>query len=119
MKTQLIYLLFLPLALLATPPNWYINNSLESKDYELVGYGVGETKEEASQRAKFDIANTIRTTIESDMRMKESEVNGKYDKSIRIDIKESSNVSLSDLELVESEFVDNKYFVALKYVNLP
>jgi len=38
---------------------------------------------------------------------------------MKINIKESSNVNLSDLELLKSEYADNQYFVAIKYINLP
>ncbi len=66
--SKIIYVIFLILCnthLLATPPNWYVNQSLLSESYEIIGYGEGSTLREAKEISKSDISKMIQTTISS------------------------------------------------------
>lgn len=109
----------LPFLLYAIPPQWYATSSIESKEYEIVGYGVGASKDEAKQNAKSDIANSIRTNIQSSTNLNKSVENGNYNKTFNQNIKQSTNVVLTDIEEVKSSFIDGKYYIAMKYINLP
>ncbi|MEA2098827.1 MAG: LPP20 family lipoprotein [Campylobacterota bacterium] len=118
MKKIFLTVLF-PIVLLATPPSWYIQSNIPTKEYEIVGYGAGFTREEANKKAKSHIANAIQTNVQSSSSIEESEIDGEFKQSTKTSIKESSNVDLSDLKQIKSAYIDGEYFVALKYVNLP
>ncbi|MEA2019225.1 MAG: LPP20 family lipoprotein [Campylobacterota bacterium] len=119
LKYLLIFIAFISVSLEAALPNWYIKNDIPSNQYELIGYGKGKTKEEASQFAKSDIANSIQTTVKSSFISNTLSNNGSYSKNIESSISTSSNVNLSDLILMKTEYFDGVYYIALKYVNLP
>ena len=117
-KVLLIGLLLL-VSVEASPPKWYIENNLSVKAYENIGYGEGASKAEAKQNAKADISNSLQTTIKSSLIVNKNSTNDTYSKSINKNIEEISNVELDNLILIKSEYIDNVYYVAIKYINLP
>ncbi|MEA3228589.1 MAG: LPP20 family lipoprotein [Campylobacterota bacterium] len=119
MIQKIVYSVALCATLFATPPSWYVENSLPSKSYEVVGYGEGKTKAQAKKRAKADISKTVQSTIQTLTKMNESEIDGEYKQSTKIETKESSNIVLEGVEFLKSTYRDGKYFIALKYINLP
>jgi len=111
-----IFFLFLPFLLFATPPKWYING-IKTKSYEIIGYGESTALNKAKQNAKTDIASSIKTKIEVTSSSFQSTKNYKHEfsqKSIQ-----KSDIELSDLQVAKKEFKDGKFYVALKYINLP
>ena len=119
MIKQFVLLSSFILQLLATPPSWYINQSLSSKNYVIIGYGEGSTIEEAKQVSKSDISKMIQTTISSHVSINKNINNTIYGKNISTNINEKSNILLTDLQVIKTSFSDNKYYVAIKYINLP
>ncbi len=118
MKQLIIIILFIN-NLYATPPNWYINQSLSSRNYEIIGYGEGFTLEEAKQISKSDISKMIQTTISSNISIDKNLNNDIYSKNISTNINEKSDILLTDLKVIKTSFSDDNYYVAIKYINLP
>ena len=117
-KYLLIVVLFLT-SLEASPPLWYVKNSIKCKSYEFVGYGEGSSKEEAKKVAKADIANSLQTTLNVSSELKISAKSNDYSESFKQNIEERSRVSLYDLELLKSVYLNGRYYIAIKYINLP
>ena len=118
MKQFILFTLFIN-QLLATPPHWYINQSILLKDYEIIGYGEGATLEEAKQISKSDISKMIQTKISSNISIDKNLNNDSYSKNISSNINEKSNIVLTNLKVIKTSFIDDKYYVAIKYINLP
>jgi hypothetical protein len=116
---KLILFFFLVVHIYAMPPSWYLNQSLDSKNYEIIGYGEGKTLDEAKQIAKSDIAKSIQTQLSSSTSINKSLESKTYSKSITQNINEETNILLTNLETINSEYNNNKYYVAIKYINLP
>lgn len=115
-----LFLFFLyVIPLFSTPPQWYISQSIEYKNYEIIGYGEGNTLEEAKQIAKSDIAKSIQTKISSNIEIIKYISNNSYSKNVSKKLKEETNVMLSNLETVKTNYYDNKYYIAIKYIHLP
>ncbi|MEA3315904.1 MAG: hypothetical protein U9Q30_08630 [Campylobacterota bacterium] len=119
LKNKLLYILIFQLTLFATPPNWYINNDIPYLDYELIGYGEGATQQEAKRVARNDISTTLSVKTKSNLDIKKISSNNYYSKDIQQNINEKSSIDLRDLVVLKSGFFDGKYYVALKYINLP
>ncbi|MEA3554039.1 MAG: LPP20 family lipoprotein, partial [Campylobacterota bacterium] len=109
----------LTISAIASPPKWYIENNIPFKAYENIGYGVGASKVEAKQNAKADISNSLQTTIKSSFIINKNYSNDSYSKSVNRNVEEISNVELDNLIQIKSEYIDNIYYVAIKYINLP
>ena len=112
-------LLVLVVSLQASPPSWYVKNNIKCKSYEYVGYGEGKTKAIAKKIAKADIANSLQTTVDVSSEIKMSSSGDDYHESFKQNIKENSSISLDELELIKSAYIDGKYYVAIRYINLP
>ena len=116
---RIFILITLPLLLLASPPSWFINSNMKTNHNEYIGYGSGSTKQEANENAKSDISNSIQSTIQSNLSINAQENNDEYTSSITSKIESFSSVELSDVELIKSEYIDEEWYIALKYVSLP
>ncbi len=116
---QLILLVLFINQLLAIPPSWYINQNINNESYEIIGYGEGATLDSAKQIAKSDIAKMIQTNISTSISIEKSVKDGEYKSNVSQNINEKTNIALTDLEVVGSRYVDNKYYIAIKYINLP
>ena len=102
----------------ADAPIWF--GSLQSSaDYEIIGYGEGLTLDEAKTNAKSDIAKSIRSHINSSFSTQTSVNNSTVDHNAQSTISESSNLTISDVELKKSEQNNGRFYVALRYENLP
>lgn len=102
----------------ADAPIWF--GSLQSSaDYEIIGYGEGLTLDEAKTNAKSDIAKSIRSHINSSFSTQTSVSNSTVDHNAQSTISESSNLTISDVELKKSEQNNGRFYVALRYENLP
>ena len=118
MKQIILLILFIN-QLLATPPDWYRNQSILSNNYEIIGYGEGTTLEEAKQISKSDISKMIQTILSSNLSIEKNIKDDIYTKKISSNINEKSNVILTNIEVIQTSFQDNKYYVAIRYINLP
>ncbi len=117
-KQFILFSLFI-IQLFASPPNWYINHQVSHQSYEIIGYGEGSTLDEAKQIAKNDIAKMIQTNISSKISINKSSKDGTYNKNITSNINEETTVLLTDLKVMNTKYSDSKYYVAIKYINLP
>ncbi len=113
----LLALLFFGCANTPKPPSWYLTPSKSSS--KIFGYGSGASLEIAKNRAREDIATSLNVHIKS-----EFTINAQRDiNSTKQDIKSSlhsySEVVLSQIKLLHSEHLDDMYYVALMYENLP
>ena len=116
MKKISVILLF-TLHLFSSEPNWFYN--ISHKDFEIIGYGVGQTRKEAKQNARIEIANSISVQVQSSFSSKNSLENGKYIKDIQQNSSEKSFAKLDNLEIIKSVYKNKNYFIAIKYSNLP
>jgi hypothetical protein len=117
---NIYYLILLSLSLFATPPNWYINNSISSKEFEIIGYGEAKTQAEAKRIAREDIANSIQITVQSDFQSSKSDIDGVYKKNIISNSKQTTEkVNLINVKIIKSDYKDGIYYIAYKYINLP
>jgi ribosomal protein S8 len=114
-----VVFLILSVSLLANPPHWYIYQGIPTKDFEIIGYGEGKTLAEAKQVAKSDIAKSIYTNLSSSISINKTFQNGNYTKNINQNIDEKTQVFLTDIETIESDYKEGKFFVAMRYINLP
>lgn len=105
--------------LLASPPSWYISGNIKTKHNEYIGYGSGESKAEAKQNAKSDISDSIQSTIKSSLSISSQEINDNYTSNVTSKIESYSSIELSDLKVIKSVHIDDKWYIALKYVSLP
>jgi len=106
-------------------PKWYHSQKIttHSKPFEIVGFGDGETFEDAKIKAKNEIAKQIQTILKSQYSIKEyyssNEKQDNYNVRIQNNISEKTTVELDDIVIIRSEFRNDRAYIALKYINLP
>jgi len=115
MKKISVILLF-TLHLFSSEPNWFYN--ISHKDFEIIGYGVGQTRKEAKQNARIEITNSISVQVQNSFFRENSLENGKYRKDIQQNSSEKSFAKLDNLEIMKIEYLGDRYFVAIKYLNI-
>ena len=98
-------------------PSWF--GKLTHSKSEVIGYGVGDTYEQAFIRAKDEIAKTISTHITSESRMDQKLIDGDYSQNMDISIRETTDIVLDSVETVKQEHQGQLWYIALKYENLP
>ena len=100
-------------------PDWYINTTIPYSSYEYIGYGQGSTKEAAMLQAKSEIAQSIRSdirvevnshTVFNDKVLKESFSSKTYI---------ASDLKLSEIKRQKIEQINDVFYTAYKYSNLP
>ena len=117
MRSVLVLIAFMA-QLSADAPTWF--GSLQnSADYEIIGYGEGVTLDEAKSNAKSDIAKAIRSNIKSSFTAQTSVDNSTVNHNAQSNISETSNLTITDAELKKSEQNNGRFYVALRYENLP
>lgn len=101
----------------AGPPDWF--DKLPRKDYEIIGYGVGSTLDEATANAKKEIAQFIQTHITSESRFEERQEDKRYSQKAEVVLKERTDVVLSEVSTIKQERKKEFWYVAVRYENLP
>lgn len=99
-------------------PSWFGTLHNNSKT-DIIGYGEGLTLNEAKSNAKSDVAKTIRSYIYSSFTTQTSVNNATVKHDVQASVTETSNLSISDTQIVRSEESNGYFYVALKYDNLP
>lgn len=118
MYKKLIFLTILPLALFASIPNWYLTQTIpKTNSYDIVGYGEGNSKDEAVLNALENISRQISVEINSTLKIEKSTIGG-YKKGIDKSSSQKTSSSIADYKVVKSIYND-KYFVAVLYENIP
>ena len=102
----------------ADAPTWF-GTLPAGTTYEIIGYGEGITLDEAKMNAKSDIAKTISTHIDSISTTQTSVNNMTLDHNASQSVRETSNLTITDAELIKGEPKDGRFYVALRYENLP
>ena len=102
-------------------PFWYFK--LPLNQYEIIGYGSGSSLEEAKTNARNDIAKSILVHIKSVSifyhTVTEKNKDFNQTKVVKSNIQEYTNIVLSEAKMIKSQKKDNKFYVALSYINLP
>lgn len=102
----------------AEAPAWY-GTLQNSADFEIIGYGEGLTLDEAKTNAKSDIAKSIRSHIDSSFSTHTSVNNSTVNHNAQSSIRETSNLTITDAQLKNSEQNNGRFYVAMRYENLP
>jgi hypothetical protein len=96
-------------------PSWFGN--LKAKEFEIIGYGSGNSLELAKEMARNDIVNQISVQVKNELKQNKLSENGNFSSSFQVKSIQKSDLILSDLEIIKTS--KDKKFVALKYNNLP
>ncbi len=96
-------------------PFWYHN--LESKEFEVIGYGYGQSETEAKERAREDIAKQLSVRVSTSTERETKIVGDDFSNSFSHQSTQRTDITLSDLDVLK--VFDNRRFVALKYINIP
>lgn len=105
-------------------PKWFEIQNISHGSYEIIGYGKAKTLSEAKFKARVDIAKQILVKIESksNLNLYHENINSKetysqkyYQNSSEV-VKE---IALDGIEIIKKELFNEKYYVAMKYDNLP
>ncbi|WP_104710411.1 LPP20 family lipoprotein [Helicobacter felis] len=130
-KSMRLALVFVPLLLGATPPAWYQNFNGNPSAY-FYGYGSGETKQVAKERALNDLASSIVVSVSSTTSSQTTRVNKTLDKrssqninlvvdsikfvNVKVDKQEcTQHICYTRLKLEKNMFLDT---LAKRYSNL-
>ena len=96
-------------------PQWYKNRELQSAvKYEIIGYGQGKTIKEAESVAKEDIAQTLISKIDSTFTSISADAKSTNHSNLKI----TSKLNLQNVKSVKQEYMNNIFYIALKYKNL-
>lgn len=102
-------------------PLWYLNIPLNQ--YEIIGYGSGLSMEEAKTNARNDIAKSILVHIKSESSFDNTVIEENQDfnqtKIMKSNIHEYTNIILSEAKIIKQQKIENKFYVAFSYINLP
>ena len=98
-------------------PAWF--GKLAHAKNDIIGYGVGDSYEQAYINAKNEIAKTILTHVTSESAMDQRLVDGNYSQNIDISVRETTSVVLDSVENLKEERRNGIWYVALKYENIP
>ncbi|MBU3914305.1 LPP20 family lipoprotein [bacterium] len=106
------------------PPLWYESRSVTGREFEIIGYGEGNTQQEATSNARANIAKQIQVRVKSqfDQKTERKKLKGTVDSQkseLHYSIHEVSEVELDGLKVIVEQRVESRFYVALKYVHLP
>jgi hypothetical protein len=101
----------------ASQPDWF--GALPHENFEIIGYGESENIDDAILMAKKEIAQSIQTQISSENTFEQTVINDKLNKNSNIRTTEKTDVILNDLVELKREKISKKWYIALKYNNLP
>jgi len=94
-------------------PNWWYK--IDTKKNQIIGYGEAKKLEVARQRAQRAISEEISTKVESSLTVSK-EIKGKESiRTIKSVLKTSTSERLTDLRVLKSAQVNNKWYIALSY----
>jgi hypothetical protein len=99
-------------------PKWYGAIVNENKSI-YIGYGEGKSEKEAKQNALDDIASQISVNINYSFKKEVNLSSKKYQKNISQKSIQKARANLNDWELLRLEKEKDKFYVAIKYENIP
>lgn len=115
---SIFVLIVLMTQLSAEAPVWFASFQQGGQN-EIIGYGEGNNLDEAKANAKSDISKSIRSHIDSSFKAETSVNNTTVNHNAQSNIIETSNISITDTQLIKSEQTNGRFYVALRYDNLP
>jgi hypothetical protein len=98
-------------------PAWYLN--LSEQQHEIIGYGSGDSLEEAKTVARNDIAKSLVVHIKSEFKVDEEATEETLSRNIESHINEYTDIVLTDARVIHLKQIGNVFYVALLYENLP
>ena len=112
---KIIYFLF-SVALFGQP-DWYYSIAPSSNTY--IGYGQGQSEAKAKEDALNSIASQISTQTENSFKKKTEVNNDSLNKSMQEIRSQKSAAKLSDYKILKQQKIENTFYVAISYENLP
>lgn len=101
-----------------TPPSWFLKLHVNSN--QIIGYGAGNDLKKAKKYALEEIANSISTKIESYLiTYKKYDSKNGLSKQQESFFKQSTNVTIEDITVLKSSYLNNKWYIALGYDYTP
>jgi len=113
--TVLLFLFFVGCQNTPTTPQWFENRNLAIKEHQIVGYGVGNSQEEAKSKSLQDIASQIKVKVSSDFNKEASISKDGLDSQMSYKSSQSIEEDLEFVKVFKSEKIGEKFFVASKY----
>lgn len=99
-------------------PSWFMK--LTPSENQIIGYGDGTTLEKAKEYALKEIANSISTKIESYLiTHKKYDSKSGMSKQQESYFKQSTNVKIEDIQVIQSLFLNDKWYIAISYDYTP
>jgi len=97
---------------IASKPSWYFQQVADKN--EIIGYGEGDSCEEAKNRAREDIAKQLVVNVESEMEVSQDSEGHYYSKSL---VRESvDKMTLNGVQLAhQPEQIESTCYVAMRY----
>jgi len=100
-------------------PEWFSNKNLKCKKDEIIGYAQAKKLNIAKQNAKREIAEMLQVDVTSILDIEIQSSTNEYNKKSNSKINISTNVKLNNLRVIKQEKINNIWFVAISYSNLP
>ena len=100
-------------------PSWFHLRNLPHLNTQIVGYGKAENYNLALQLAKSEIAQMLQSNIDSILIIDKNSTKNEYNREIRQRTKVISSVKLNDLNVIRRELLNDIWYVAIIYDNLP
>ena len=97
----------------AQQPKWFGN--LPQEHNMIIGYGSGETREEAFVKARSEIAASINVKVSSEYDQMQRLHNEEFTNEITNKIKEEVDVQLTGVKSLRTAVMDGQHFVALSF----
>lgn len=115
---KILLLAFTLFSTLLANPVWYLHvQKTEANSY--IGYGSGSDEVQAKQNALNDISSQISISVNTSMKQSQKFENGKMQSSDEFLSLQNSKSVLNDYQILKMEQYDGKFFVAIKYENIP
>ena len=99
-------------------PLWFSSQSIQPEHY-WVGYGSADELEQAKVSARADLSHNLRTQIDSQTQIQLELSGAQSAQSVQQTIQQVSRAELNNLEVLNSEQVGARYYVALGFDRRP
>ena len=100
-------------------PKWFNTKSIQYRKNEIIGYAKAKELNIAKQSAKRNIAEMLQVDVTSILNIEINSSNEKYSKKSNSKINTTTTLRLNNLKIIKQERVNNIWYVAISYDNLP
>jgi len=102
------------------PPQWFIKRSIRPVNATtIIGYGSGSTLLLAQNRARSEVALSLKADINVSFTCRSVLENGDFNENCQEQMKSSSGVNLTSSSIIKSSQLGKQFFVAIEYDNAP